>query len=56
MLWSGGAGIWHSHPATANDAPSRDGPSTRVGDCRDDDVRTARLVSVGAGWEQRLDG
>jgi acetylornithine deacetylase/succinyl-diaminopimelate desuccinylase-like protein len=28
MLWSGGAGIWHSYPATANDAPSPDGPST----------------------------
>jgi tRNA threonylcarbamoyladenosine biosynthesis protein TsaE len=25
-------------------------------DRRDDDVRTARLVPVGAGWEQRLDG
>ncbi|SDX51716.1 tRNA threonylcarbamoyladenosine biosynthesis protein TsaE [Modestobacter sp. DSM 44400] len=24
-------------------------------DRRDDDVRTARLVPVGAGWEQRLD-
>jgi tRNA threonylcarbamoyladenosine biosynthesis protein TsaE len=25
-------------------------------DRRDDDVRTARLVPVGPGWEQRLSG
>jgi acetylornithine deacetylase/succinyl-diaminopimelate desuccinylase-like protein len=47
MLSSGSAGIWHSYPATANDAPSPDGPST---------CGAARHVRTGEGSGRTASG